>query len=114
MLNNQGQAIGTLTLDAVVDEVFGHRDEWISFGEYVPGKGKVFVDRSFPGDTLVSEVNKWFSIEIPGEERTTLEDLMGKTLVIALTEGMLFVLVIMSFLSKRPPLLQAALFSSAL
>ncbi|QVL56716.1 MAG: DUF21 domain-containing protein [Simkaniaceae bacterium] len=80
VLNNQGQAIGTLTLDAVVDEVFGHRDEWISFGEYVPGKGKVFVDRSFPGDTLVSEVNKWFSIEIPGEERTTLEDLMGENL----------------------------------
>ncbi|MCB1071778.1 MAG: DUF21 domain-containing protein [Chlamydiia bacterium] len=80
VLNIQGQAIGTLTLDAVVDEIFGHRDDWISFGEYVPGKGKVFVDRSFPGDTLVSEVNKWFSIEIPGGTETTLEDLMEEHL----------------------------------
>ena len=80
VLNNQGQAIGTLTLDAVVDEIFGHRDDWISFGEYVSGKGKVFVDRSFPGDTLVSEVNKWFSIEIPCNKETTLEDLMEEHL----------------------------------
>ncbi|MDN3508552.1 MAG: CNNM domain-containing protein [Candidatus Neptunochlamydia sp.] len=58
VLNNQGQAIGTLTLDAVVDEIFGHRDDWISFGEYVPGKWKVFVDRSFLEHTLVSEVHK--------------------------------------------------------
>lgn len=80
VLNNQGQAIGTLTLDAVVDEIFGNRDDWISFGEYVPGKGKVFVDRSFPGDTFVSEVNKWFSIEIPGKKEATLEDLMEESL----------------------------------
>ncbi len=80
VLNDQGQAIGTLTLDAIVDEIFGRRDDWISFGEYAPGKGKVFVDRSFPGDTLVSEVNKWLSIEIPAKGEETLEDLMAKNL----------------------------------
>ncbi len=80
VLNNQGQAVGTLTLDAVVDEIFGHRNDWISFGEYSPGKGKVSVDRSFTGDTLVSEVNKWFSIEIPAKEDETLEDLMEEQL----------------------------------
>lgn len=80
VLNNQGQAVGTLTLDAVVDEIFGHRNDWISFGEYAPGKGKVSVDRSFTGDTLVSEVNKWFSIEIPAKGDETLEDLMEEQL----------------------------------
>lgn len=80
VLDVHGQAIGTLTLDAVVDEIFGHRDDWISFGEYVPGKGKVFVDRSFPGDTLVADVNKWFSINLPSKTSTTLEDLMAEHL----------------------------------
>ena len=32
--NKKGEATGTLTLDAVVDEIFGHRDDWISFGKY--------------------------------------------------------------------------------
>lgn len=80
VLDAHGQAIGTLTLDAVVDEIFGHRDDWVSFGEYAPGKGKVFVDRSFPGDTLVSDVNKWFSIDLPTKANTTLEDLMEQHL----------------------------------
>ncbi|MCB1116380.1 MAG: HlyC/CorC family transporter, partial [Chlamydiia bacterium] len=76
----KGEAIGTLTLDAVVDEIFGRRDDWVSFGEYVPGKGKVFVDRSFPGDTLVADVNKWFSIDLPHAVGASLEDLMAEHL----------------------------------
>jgi putative hemolysin len=80
VLDTHGQAIGTLTLDDVVDEIFGRRDDWVSFGEYALGKEKVFVDRSFPGDTLVSDVNKWFSIDLPTQEGTTLEDLMEEDL----------------------------------
>lgn len=80
VLNDQGKTIGTLTLDAVVDEIFGQRDDWVSFGEYLPGKEKVFVDRSFPGTTLVSEVNRWFAIDIPCGEGTTLEELMEEHL----------------------------------
>ena len=80
VLGPKGEAIGTLTLDAVVDEIFGRRDDWVSFGEYVPGKGKVFVDRSFPGDTLVADVNKWFSIDLPHAVGASLEDLMAEHL----------------------------------
>ncbi|MEM8727530.1 MAG: CNNM domain-containing protein [Chlamydiota bacterium] len=80
VLNHQGQAIGTLTLDAVVDEIFGQRDDWMSSEGSALEKRKVFVDRSLPGNTLVSEVNRWFSIEIPCQRQMTLEDLMERHL----------------------------------
>ncbi|MCB1110791.1 MAG: HlyC/CorC family transporter [Chlamydiia bacterium] len=81
VLNEKGEAIGTLTLDAVVDEIFGHRDDWISFGEYIPEQRKVLVDRSFPGGTLVADINKWLHIDLPiKEDGETLEDLMELSL----------------------------------
>lgn len=81
VLNIQGQATGVLTLNAVVDEVFGRRDEWISFGSYLSEKHKVLVDRSFPGNTLASDINQWLHINLPIEDKEdTLEDLMERAL----------------------------------
>ncbi len=82
VLSERGQAVGTLTLDAVVDEIFGERDDWISFGEYVPKKGKkILVDRSFPGSTPVADINQWLAIDLPiPEEGATLEELVEKEL----------------------------------
>ncbi|MCB1085390.1 MAG: HlyC/CorC family transporter [Chlamydiia bacterium] len=81
VLNDQGQASGILTLDAVVDEIFGRRDEWISFGEFSRPKHMVMIDRSFPGGTLVADINKWLNINLPVEEEgETLEDLMERSL----------------------------------
>ena len=81
VLNEKGEAIGSLTLDAVVDEIFGHRDDWISFGEYVPEQRKVLVDRSFPGSTALADINKWLHIDLPiKEDGETLEDLMELSL----------------------------------
>ncbi len=81
VLNEKGEAIGSLALDAVVDEIFGHRDDWISFGEYIPEQRKVLVDRSFPGDTSIADINKWLHIYLPiKEDRETLEDLMELSL----------------------------------
>ncbi|MCB1107924.1 MAG: HlyC/CorC family transporter [Chlamydiia bacterium] len=81
VLNEKGEGVGTLTLDAVVDEIFGHRDDWISFGEYTPEQRKVLVDRSFPGSTLVADINKWLHINLPiKEEGETLEELMELSL----------------------------------
>lgn len=80
VLSDQGHATGALTLDAVVDEIFGERDDWISFGEYAPEKHKIFIDRSFPGDTLVVDINKWLHIQLTAEPDETLEELMERHL----------------------------------
>lgn len=80
VLSQAGSAVGILTLDAVVDEIFGQRDDWISFGEFAPEKHRVFVDRSLPGETKVSDINLWFKLSLPGEEDETLEELMTRLL----------------------------------
>ena len=80
VLNQSGIAVGILTLDAVVDEIFGRRDDWVSFGEFSPEKKRVFVDRSLPGETKVTDVNLWFNLTLEGEEDETLEELMGRHL----------------------------------
>lgn len=82
VLNDQGSIVGILTLDAIVDEIFGEHDDWISFGEYAPDKHKkILVDRSFPGDTLIANINNWLKIELPMEDKEdTLEDLMEQSL----------------------------------
>ena len=80
VLSQAGAAVGILTLDAVVDEIFGQRDDWVSFGEFAPEKHRVFVDRSLPGETKVSDINLWFKLSLPGEEDETLEELMTRLL----------------------------------
>ena len=81
VLNDQGIATGILTLDAVVDEIFGHRDDWVSFGEYSPEKHRIIIDRSFPGNTRVFDVNHWLGIHLEMEsEEETLEDLIHRRL----------------------------------
>ena len=80
VLNHQGETIGSLTLDAIVDQIFGHYGDHVLFREYVPGKGKVFIRRSFPADTLIAELDQSFSIDIPSDKNKTLQDLMEKHL----------------------------------
>lgn len=80
VLNQAGSAIGILTLDSVVDEIFGQRDDWVSFGEFAPEKHRVIIDRSLPGETRVSDVNLWFKLSLPEKEGETLEELMIRLL----------------------------------
>ena len=92
VLTNQGVATGVLTLDAVVDEIFGHRDDWVSFGEYSQEKHRILIDRSFPGNTQVSDVNHWLGIDLSMEnEEETLEELMFRRLGGHLEQGDLII-----------------------
>jgi len=87
ILGDQGNAVGILTLDTVVDEIFGQRDDWVSCGKYAAEKHKILVDRAFPGDTLVEDVNRWFNINLPSKGDETLEDLMKSHLHSHLERG---------------------------
>lgn len=80
VLDQAGLALGILTLDAVIDEIFGQRDDWISFGEITSKKDRVFVDRSLSGQTIVSDINLWFKLSLPSKENETLEELMTRLL----------------------------------
>lgn len=76
VLNDKGQATGILTLDEIIDEIFGTSDKWMSFEEMVPRAYHVVVDRTFPGDMLLDEFNKQFNVRLSYQGAETLEDLM--------------------------------------
>ncbi len=80
VLGSFGLATGILTLDAIVDEIFGERDDWASFGEFSLEKHRILIDRSFPGDTKISDINRWFNLSLPGKEEESLEELMSRLL----------------------------------
>ena len=70
------QQMNARGLDALI---IPRADEYL--GEYIPEQRKVLVDRSFPGDTAIADINKWLHINLPiKEDGETLEDLMELSL----------------------------------
>lgn len=76
VLNRAGHAVGILTLDEIVDEIFGQSDEWPAFAEIVPRTHHIVVDRSFPADMLIVDFNKQFNVHLSSEGTETLEELI--------------------------------------
>jgi putative hemolysin len=76
VLNEKGLATGILTLDEIIDEIFGHKDEWMAFEEMVPRAYHVVVDRTFPSDMRLDEFNKQFNVNLSYHDAETLEELM--------------------------------------
>lgn len=80
VLNQAGLAIGVLTLDEIIDAIFGKTDEWESFGEMFPRMHHVIVDRTFSGDMHIKEFNRKYHVHLEPEGVQTLEQLIEKKL----------------------------------
>ncbi|HSW86008.1 MAG TPA: hemolysin family protein [Rhabdochlamydiaceae bacterium] len=80
VLNEAGAAIGILTLDAIIDEIFGRSDYWEAFGDTAPEIRHVVVDRTFPGDMKISDFNRQFHVHLESDDVQTLEELVVKRL----------------------------------
>lgn len=80
VLNDLGSAIGVLTLDEIIDDIFGRSDTWDSFGEMVPKMQHVILDLSLPSDMRIEDFNKRFSVHLDPQGVETLEELMEKVL----------------------------------
>src|SRR6202000_742081 len=50
VLDKGGKAIGIVTLDEILDEIFGVPRSWMPFDEIGPRMHRVIVDRTFPGE----------------------------------------------------------------
>ena len=88
VLSEAGLAIGILTLDEIVDQIFGQTDTWISIEEIVPRSHHVVLDRTFPGDTRIRDFNAQFQVHLPEEEGLeTLEELVTARLGHTPTSG---------------------------
>lgn len=77
VLSEKGQATGILTLDEIIDEIFGLTDSWMSFEEMVPRSHHVVVDRSFPGHLQIADFNQTYRVHLEPHGQETLEELMA-------------------------------------
>jgi len=88
VLNQSGLATGILTLDMVVEEIFGPRNyENVSLTKE-SSKEQVIIERTFAGDAKIVDINKQLNIYLkaPGDA-TTLEELMMQELGHRPTKG---------------------------
>lgn len=71
VLDANGFAKGVLTLESIFEEIFGE------FPALKPFKARTtLIERTFPGNTKVSDINVMFDITIPAQEGETLAQLM--------------------------------------
>lgn len=80
VLNDAGYATGFLTLDEIIDSIFGRSDEWEAFGEMVPRFHHTIVDRTFSGDMHIKDFNRKFHVHLDPSHSQTLEELVEEKL----------------------------------
>lgn len=87
VLNEKGLATGVLTLDEIVDEIFGRSDGWMSYEGILPRAYHVVVDKTFSGDMRLDAFNRQFQIHLKYHNAKTLGELMTQALGHTPTKG---------------------------
>lgn len=71
VINEKGLAIGMITLDAVVEEIFGEKELSQKAAQTL-----LLLERTYPGDMLVSDFNKQYNVVLDPRPDLTLSDLV--------------------------------------
>lgn len=71
VINEKGLTIGVITLDAVVEEIFGEKQ-----ASRKEAQTLLLLERTYPGDMLVSEFNKQYDVVLDPRPDITLSDLV--------------------------------------
>lgn len=87
ILNDSGAAVGVLTLDEIVDDIFETNGLAVCLGEEFPKIHQVLLDRDFPGDMLLEEFKREYQIEFQYKQAKTLAQAMELALGHAPREG---------------------------
>lgn len=81
ILDQQGYTIGFITLDDVIEEIFGRTSTTPAAGiRKIKNVKKIFIDRSFPSSVTVEEFYRQFKVLLDDERKLTLVELMEKHL----------------------------------
>lgn len=73
VLDTTGEAVGILTLDMIIEEIFG--DLLLSEKTYTQQNLPV-INRTFPGNTKIVDFNREYGTDLPVDEAETLAQLM--------------------------------------
>ncbi len=76
VLNQTGAAVGVLTLDEIIDEIFGQKDDWMSFADTMPAMQRIALDKVFSGDMLLEEFNDRYRVDLHFKQAKTLAQVM--------------------------------------
>lgn len=76
ILDESGVAIGVLTLDEIIDDIFETVDLDVSFGEVFPRIHQIALDKEFPGDMPLEEFKSQYQIEFQYKHAKTLAQAM--------------------------------------
>ncbi len=87
VLGASGGAVGILTLDEILDEIFNRKDSWMAYEEFAPRMHHVILDRTFQGDMLIADFNTQFHVHLDPRGTQTLEELVIATLGHAPAKG---------------------------
>lgn len=71
ILDASGQACGILTLDQIVEQIFGEETHQVE-----PSEPLYYVERTLSGDMSVAEFNRQFQADLPEQKGDTLSDLI--------------------------------------
>jgi CBS domain containing-hemolysin-like protein len=82
VLETTGQACGVLTLDRIIEGIFG-KEEKLGIEEPL----SYFVERTLPGSMTVAEFNRELKVMLPADPNLTLSDLILSTLDHAPSRG---------------------------
>lgn len=77
ILDVSGQACGLLSLDQIVELIFGEEAETLSPFSQPPS---LYIERTLSGEMLLDEFNKQFQAALPGSQEETLSDLIIRKL----------------------------------
>jgi CBS domain containing-hemolysin-like protein len=76
ILNEQGAAVGILSLDQIIDELFEVEDKNAPLGELFSKLQQVVLDKDFPGDMPLVEFKKQYNVEFHYKHAKTLAQAM--------------------------------------
>lgn len=99
VLDKEGKAMGVITLDFILDQIFG------GFEKKKEEKGKkVFVEKTLSGKMLVSEFNKRFNADLKYEKGDTISDMINDVLEHHPSTGDIIHIENFEFIIKKPTL----------
>jgi putative hemolysin len=77
ILDHDGSALGILSLDDILDEIFGEEPDVEDADIALEQKDLLVIERSFPADMTIQDFNDKFGTEFPHLEGETLADLIA-------------------------------------